>query len=357
MENLQNIYSEQVQQLRDYALFFIDTDGFIRTWNAGVQHLLGFSPEEWLGQHAAMIFTPEDQAVYLAESEMRLASEEGTASDIRWHKRKDGTDIFAHGVISAVRGPSGELRGFTKVISDETDRKRLEDSLVQANAALEHFAYAASHDLQEPLRTIGSFAQLLVKQQGDQLSPRGREYLSFITSAVSRMGTLIDDLLSYARAGVEPEPVVSVSLDEEAESAISQLAAAIAETSAIVTHDPLPVVTAQHTQMTRLFLNLIGNAIKYRAADRVPGIHIASVSDGQWTTISVADNGVGFAPEYAAKIFEPFARLHGKEYSGSGVGLTICRRIVERWGGRIWAESKPGEGSTFFFTLPRTPDA
>ena len=357
MENQSNIYGEQIEQLKDYAFFFIDTDGFIRTWNAGVQNLLGYSSEDWLDKHAAMIFTPEDQAVALAESEMRLAREEGSASDIRWHKRKDGTDIFANGVLSAVRGPSGDLRGYTKIISDETARKRLEDSLVQANAALEHFAYAASHDLQEPLRTIGSFAQLLVKQQGDQLSPRGREYLAFITSAVSRMGTLIDDLLAYARAGVEPEPVVAVSLDQEAESAISQLAAAISETGAIVTHAPLPVVTARHTQMTRLFLNLIGNAIKYRSPDRVPGIHIAAVSDDQWTTISVTDNGVGFAPEYAAKIFEPFARLHGKEYSGSGVGLTICRRIVERWGGRIWAESKPGEGSTFFFTLPRTPDA
>jgi PAS domain S-box-containing protein len=357
MENQQSIYGEQIEQLKDYAFFFIDTDGFLRTWNAGVEHLLGYTAAEWLDQHAAMIFTPEDQAVSLAESEMRVAREQGSASDIRWHKRKDGSDIFANGVLSAVYAPTGELRGYTKIIADETDRKRLEDSLVQANAALEHFAYAASHDLQEPLRTIGSFAQLLVKQQGDQLSPRGRDYLAFITGAVSRMGTLIDDLLAYARAGVEPEPVVSVSLDQEAESAISQLAAAIAETSAIITHDPLPVVPARHTQITRLFLNLIGNAIKYRAADRVPAIHIASVEDAQWTTISVADNGVGFAPEYAAKIFEPFARLHGKEYSGSGVGLTICRRIVERWGGRIWAESKPGEGSTFSFTLPRTPDA
>ena len=173
----------------------------------------------------------------------------GSASDIRWHKRKDGTDIFANGVLSAVRGPSGDLRGYTKIISDETARKRLEDSLVQANAALEHFAYAASHDLQEPLRTIGSFAQLLVKQQGDQLSPRGREYLAFITSAVSRMGTLIDDLLAYARAGVEPEPVVAVSLDQEAESAISQLAAAISEdrrhshpTGSVPSHMPATIM-------------------------------------------------------------------------------------------------------------------
>jgi signal transduction histidine kinase len=168
------------------------------------------------------------------------------------------------------------------------------------------------------------------------------------------MNTLIQDLLAYARAGVGNEPAVTASLDEEVESAISQLAGAIQDAGAIVTHDPLPTVTGEHSQITRLFLNLIGNAIKYRAASRPPEIHVALVSDDEkWVTISVADNGIGFKQEYAEKIFSPFTRLHGREYSGSGVGLTICRRIVDQFGGRIWAESRPGEGSTFYFTLPR----
>jgi light-regulated signal transduction histidine kinase (bacteriophytochrome) len=229
----------------------------------------------------------------------------------------------------------------------------LEDSLITANTALEHFAYAASHDLQEPLRTIGSYAALLLRQPDVQLSPAGTEYLAFITDAVARMNALIQDLLTYARAGVGNEPALAASLDEEAELAFSQLAGAIHESGATVTHDPLPSITAERTQITRLFLNLIGNAIKYRATDRPPEIHISASKGDKWVTISVADNGVGFAPEHAETIFAPFKRLHGREYSGSGVGLTICRRIVERWGGRIWAESKPGEGSTFHFTLPR----
>jgi PAS domain S-box-containing protein len=354
MENEDSLYRRQIEQLKDYAMFFIDKDGIIRTWNAGVEHLLGYSESEWVNQHTSIIFIPADQAVTLCDAEITAATTKGTASDIRWHKKKDGTELFANGVISAVYSPSGELQGFTKIISDETARKQLEDSLMRANSALEQFAYAASHDLQEPLRTIGSYAQLLARQHCEQISPAGVEYLGYITSAVTKMNTLIQDLLAYARAGVGNEPAVTASLDEEVESAISQLAGAIQDAGATVTHDPLPTVTGEHSQITRLFLNLIGNAIKYRAADRVPEIHVALASeDEKWVTISVADNGIGFKQEYAEKIFSPFTRLHGQEYSGSGVGLTICRRIVDQFGGRIWAESRPGEGSTFYFTLPR----
>jgi len=171
------------------------------------------------------------------------------------------------------------------------------------------------------------------------------------------MNTLIQDLLVYARVGVANAPPAPASLDEDAEAALSQLTGVIQETGASVTHDPLPVVTTERHQITRLFLNLISNAIKYRSAERAPKIHMsAKPLDDRWTTISVADNGIGFASEYAEKIFEPFTRLHGPEYSGSGVGLAICRRIVERWGGRIWAESRPGEGSTFHFTVLRSQE-
>ncbi len=355
MENQENLFRLQVEQLKDYAMFFIDKSGVIKTWNAGVEHLLGYSESEWINQHTSIIFVPADQAATLCESEIATATAKGTASDIRWHRKRDGTELFANGVINAVYDSSGELQGFTKIISDETARKQLEDSLIRANSALEQFAYAASHDLQEPLRTIGSYAQLLVRQQSNQLSPTAIECLGYITSAVAKMNTLIQDLLTYARAGVGNEPPVTASLDEEVESALSQLGGAIQDAGATVTHDPLPTITGEHRQITRLFLNLIGNAIKYRAPDRPPEVHVSAVSDDdKWITISVADNGIGFKQEYADKIFNPFTRLHGQEYSGSGVGLTICKRIVDQLGGRIWAESKPGEGSTFYFTLPRS---
>ena len=353
MDTDRNLFAAQLTQLQHYAVFFIDVNGIIRTWNSGVERLFGYSESEWIGQHASIIFTPADEAVDLCESELGIAREKGVASDIRWHQRKDKTELFANGVLETVKDQSGNLLGFTKIVSDETERKRLQDSLLELNAALEHFAYAATHDLQEPLRTVRSFAQLLLRREGDGLSAGGREHLDYIMRAVARMSTLITDLLTYARAGIDKQPAVSISLDDEVEAAISQLAASIDEAAAMVTHDPLPQVTVEHSQVTRLFLNLISNAIKYRMPERKPHIHVsvAGVSNG-FATVAVRDNGIGFSQEYSEKIFEPFARLQRDQSSGSGVGLTICRRIVERSGGRIWAESTPGEGSTFFFTLP-----
>lgn len=354
MENYEDdLYRTQVRQLRQYAIFLIDLDGHNRTWNAGVEDLLGYSEAEWIGTHACVIFTPADKAVELCKAEMDLAREQGWVSDIRWHRRKDGTEFFANGVISATYDTSQKLIGFTKVISDETSRKQLQDSLVESNSALEHFAYGASHDLQEPLRTIGSYAELLVRQHRGELSQEGSEWLGFIVKAVAKMNVLIHDLLTYARVGVEKEPAVSISLDQDMELATSQLAHAIEESGAAVTHDPLPTVTAERSQMTRLFLNLIGNAIKYRSSDRPPQIHVSARPEDNFWIISVEDNGVGFEQKYAEVIFNPFKRLHGREYPGSGVGLAICRRIVERHGGKIWAESTPGQGSIFRFKLPQ----
>ncbi|MGI8962830.1 MAG: PAS domain-containing sensor histidine kinase [Bryobacteraceae bacterium] len=343
----------QIRQLKQYAIFFIDLDGRIRTWNAGVEHLLGYSEIEWIGSHACVIFTPADKAVELCNAEMTIAREQGWVSDIRWHRKKDGTEFFANGVISATYDESHTLIGFTKIVSDETSRKQLQDSLIESNSALEQFAFAASHDLQEPLRTIGSYAELIVRVHGGELNQEGSEWLDFIVKAVERMNVLIRDLLLYARVGVEKETAVSISLDQDVESATSQLARAIEESGAAVTHDPLPTVMAERSQITRLFLNLIGNAIKYRSPDRPPQIHISARPDEKYWIISVEDNGVGFEQQYAEAIFSPFKRLHGREYPGSGVGLAICRRIVERYGGRIWAESTVGRGSVFYLKLPQ----
>src|SRR4051794_15445138 len=175
-----DLLAAQSTQLSEYALFLMDLNGFIQTWNAGVERLFGYSREEWIGQHASIIFTPGDKAMALCEAELGIAQEKGKASDIRWHRRKDGTELFANGVIETVRDDFGSLVGFTKIVSDETERKRLQESLIQANAALEHFAYAASHDLQEPLRTARSFAQLLLRDAGTQLSSDGGQYLGYI---------------------------------------------------------------------------------------------------------------------------------------------------------------------------------
>ena len=349
----QQLYFMQVRQLREYAMFFIGLDGCIMTWNKGVEHLLGYTEEEWIGRDTSMIFTAADKAAGLGKAEMELARQNGFASDIRWHQRKDGSELFANGVLSTVYDATGALIGFTKIISDETSRKHLEDSLLESNSALEHFAYAASHDLQEPLRTIGSCAELTVRQHANELGESGRQSLEFIVKAVSRMKSLIDSLLTYARVGTEKEPAIVMSLDEDVEIAMAQLASALEESGVEVTHDPLPHVVAAHTQIVRLFQNLISNAIKYRSPDRKPTAHVSARLEGSYWVISTADNGIGFEQKQGELVFAPFKRLHGGKYSGSGVGLAICRRIVENHGGRIWAESTVGKGSTFHFTLPR----
>ena len=348
-----DLYRIQVRDLRGYAMFTLDAQGIILTWNSGVESLLGYAEQEWVGQHACMIFVPEDACREVCEAEMRTSEENGFAADIRWHRRKDGSQLFANGFMNAVRDDAGTLIGFTKILSDETARKQLQDSLTESNAALEQFAYVASHDLQEPLRTMGVYAQLLAKQYKGKLDADADMFIDHIVTASKRMSTQVKDLLTYARTATEIGRPSSIALDEDLEAAISQLTQAIEESGATITHDPLPTMQVDRGQMVRLFQNLVSNALKYRHHGQSPRVHIGAEQSGQEWIISVQDDGIGFDPKYATNIFTPFKRLHtAGEYPGTGVGLAICRRIVEAHGGRIWAESKPGEGATFRFTLP-----
>ena len=348
-----DLYRYQVREVSEYAMFMLDPQGHLLSWNAGVERLLGWSEEEWLGQHARMIFTPAEKAVEVCESEMRKALEKGSATDIRWHRRKDGSEFFANGFMNVIRDEAGTVIGFVKILSDETARKELQDSLSESNAALEQFAYVASHDLQEPLRTMSAFSQLLTKKYDGKLDSEADKYLAFIVDASQRMSDLVRDLLEYARAATEEERPSSVALDEDLEAALTHLTQAVEESGASITHDPMPTIQVDRGQMVRLFQNLIGNALKYRKPDQPPKIHVSAEQIGREWVFTVQDNGIGFDPEYVGTIFMPFKRLHQVgEYPGSGVGLAICKRIVESHGGRIWAESKPGEGATFRFTLP-----
>jgi PAS domain S-box-containing protein len=348
-----DLYRMQVRELRGYAMFMIDPQGILTSWNAGVENLLGYSEQEWVGKHASIIFTPEDKAVEVCESEMRLAEETGNATDIRWHRHKNGSEFFANGFMNALRDDQGALIGYAKILSDETARKQLQDSLTESNSALEQFAYVASHDLQEPLRTMSAYAQLLTDNYHGKLDAEADLFLDFLLSASARMSTLVRDLLDYARHTTEEERPSSIALDEDLEAALTHLDQAIKESGASVTHDPMPTLRVDRGQMVRLFQNLIGNAVKYRKPNIAPTVHLsAEQREAEWV-ISIRDNGIGFDPEHASTIFEPFKRLHtAEEYPGTGVGLAICRRIVQAQRGRIWAESRSGEGTTLFFTLP-----
>jgi PAS domain S-box-containing protein len=352
-QDLARLYRLQVRELEDFAMFLHTPEGRITTWNSGVEHTLGYTEQEWLGQQASIIFTEEDRAAGIPEQEMRTAAAQGRATDVRWHVRKDGTRVYMTGVLKALRDEEGKLLGYSKVFFDDTPRKQLEDALTQSNADLQQFAFVASHDLQEPLRTVSSFAELLRRRYRSQLDPEADTMLGFLVEATQRMSRLISDLLAYSQLGRSESRTTSVHLDEDLETALSLLRTSIEQADAVITHDPLPNVALDRNQMVRLFQNLLGNAIKFRKPDDPPRIHISAERQGQEWIIRVADNGIGFAPEQAEAIFAPFKRLHStKEYPGSGIGLAACQRIVERYGGRIGAESKVGEGSTFWFTIP-----
>jgi len=241
----------------------------------------------------------------------------------------------------------------------EKQRKQAEEVLAQraaelarSNAELEQFAYVASHDLQEPLRMVASYTQLLAKRYEDKLDADARDFIAYAVDGASRMQALIADLLNYSRVGTRGKPFQPVNCDAILERTLVALKLAMSEGGAVVTHDPLPTVMGDDVQLGQLFQNLLANAIKFRS-QQPARIHVSAERDGNAWRFSVQDNGIGIAPEYSERIFMIFQRLHSKgEYPGTGIGLAICKKIVERHGGRIGVNSQPGSGAIFFFTIP-----
>jgi len=223
--------------------------------------------------------------------------------------------------------------------------------LIRANDELRQFAYAASHDLREPLRTVGSYTQLLKRRLQDKLDDEGREFMNYILDSVRRMDLLVSDLLAYShQLSAKPQPLSPVQSEAVLEGVLLNLGGSIRESGTEVTHDPLPIVLSEFVQLGQVFQNLIANSIKYRSPDP-PKIHIAAEeTDDEWV-FSFSDNGIRIDPHYHEQIFGLFKRLHGREYPGTGMGLALCKRIVERGGGRIWVESELGNGATFHFTV------
>jgi PAS domain S-box-containing protein len=279
--------------------------------------------------------------------------------DVEKHQNPKGEKLYVHVLKAPVLDASGTVVGTQTIFWDETERKRAEEALAEtaedlerSNRELELFAYVASHDLQEPLRMVASYTQLLARRYKDKLDGDAREFITFAVDGAIRMQKLINDLLMYSRVGTKGKPFEATDGESVFHAVISNLKIAIQESGAVVTHDPLPTVLGDTVQLIQLFQNLIGNAIKFRGKEP-PEIHVGVGKKGDEWIFSVRDNGIGIDPQYFDRIFVIFQRLHTRdEYPGTGIGLAVGKKIVERHGGRIWVESEPGKGATFFFTMP-----
>jgi PAS domain S-box-containing protein len=313
------------------------------------QPLERFIPQRFRAAHAEHVWKFSESG-----TTTRSLEKQGTLMALR----ADGEEFPMEASISHTRVGARPL--FTVILRDITERRRAEEKLAEkmeelarSNADLEQFAYVASHDLQEPLRMVSSYTQLLMRRYGDRLDGDAREFTAYIVDGATRMKQLIEDLLAYSRVGTKGKEFKPVPVESALRRAIVNLRAAIEESGAAVTYDTLPVVHGDDMQLAQLFQNLIGNALKFRSAS-VPRIHVSSIDKKEQSEIVVADNGIGIEAQYFERIFMVFQRLHNKgEYPGTGIGLAICKKVVERHGGSIWVESKPGEGSAFHFTLPK----
>jgi PAS domain S-box-containing protein len=351
-----------VSNVKDYAILMLDRQGNVASWNEGAERMKGYRAEEIIGQHFSRFYPIEDIRLGKPAFELEEVARVGRFEDEAWRVRKDGSRFFASVVTTALHDKTGLLRGFGKITRDITERRRSEEHLAKtaedlkrSNDQLEQFAYVASHDLQEPLRMVASYTQLLAKRYQGRLDSDADEFIAYAVDGCNRMQGLIRDLLTYSRSGTESKLLNEISSEIALKEALTNLRVSIEESGAIVTHDLLPAITTDDTQLMQVLQNLIGNAIKYRGA-AVPLVHVSATKNGgkEWI-FSVRDNGLGIAPQYFERIFIIFQRLHGRqEFNGTGIGLAICKKIVERLGGRIWVESQLEKGSTFYFSLPES---
>jgi PAS domain S-box-containing protein len=348
----------------------VGLDGRWLRFNDAVCAITGYSREELKSKTFADITHPDDLDADWALARRVASGEIPTYSIEKRYFRKDGSIVWVTLTVSLLRDTAGAPQCYISVIEDITGRKLAEtalrkaaeelrssnEALERSNEDLERFAFMASHDLQEPLRMITTYSQLLIKTYPGQFDSEAKMFVSNIREATGRMRDLLADLLAYAEIGSHPEmPPEGVDLNLIIDYVRQNLKASIEETGAMITSDPLPILRANVRLFTSLLQNLVANAIKYRS-ERPPRIHISvQETDGE-LQFAVADNGIGIEPEYHERIFELFKRLHGKAIPGTGVGLAICKRVVESYGGRIWVESRVGDGAIFFFSLPSLTD-
>jgi len=328
-------------------------EGHIDYFNERWYEYTGFGHDEPGDASWQRILHPDDVRRASEAWAMSVSTAEPFQQELRFWDRQEKRWRWFIGRALAVRDSSGAVSKWFGTSTDIDAQKHVQDELRRANKDLEQFAFSASHDLQEPLRSIRIYGDLLHKRYSHKLDGQAFEFLEYLRDAATRMQELVRDLLEYTQVARVEAPTEHASAEHALSIALANLTAAVAETGATISREPMPSVPVHETHLRQLFQNLIGNALKYRHAARPPAVHIGAEQRGGLWILSVRDNGIGIAPQYKEHIFGLFKRLHTEdEYSGTGIGLAICQRIVERYQGRIWVESQPGEGSTFFVALP-----
>jgi PAS domain S-box-containing protein len=348
--------------ITDYAILVLDPEGNVAMWNDGARKLKGYEADEIVGRNFSIFYTQEDQAEGVPQETLRMAASEGTFEDESLRVRKDGSTFWASQVVSAIRDAEGGLTGFVKVTRDITARKAVEDEiqdyverLRRSNQELDDFAYIASHDLKEPIRGLSNNAKFLQEDFAEVVGDGGRRRLDRMIYLCSRMEALVDDLLYFSRLSRQDLAVQKVDLNGVVRDIELMMETTLREKNAtIAIPQPLPTIVCDVPRITEVFRNLITNAVKYndKPVKRVE-VGVAS-GEGETRVFYVRDNGMGIEQRFFSDVFRIFKRLNEEDDSvkGTGVGLTFVKKIIERHGGRIWLESEPGQGTTFFFTLP-----
>ena len=368
----------------DDAVISKDLHSIIKSWNKGAERIFGYTAEEVIGRSIELLIPPDlkhEETQIL--DRIRRGDRIEHYETIRMHK--DGKRIPISLSVSPLKNAADEIIGAAKIARDITEKKLAEEEmyrlnghleervrertrelekanaqlsgqtekLIRTNAELERFAYVSSHDLQEPLRMISGFTQLLAQRYQGKLGTDADDFIRYAVEGADRMSRLIKDLLRYSLLGMEEMRSAPVDFEELWARAVMDLKVSIEKSGAVLTHDPLPTIMGDATQLGQVVQNLLANAIKFTRA--APQIHVWAERKGQEWVFGVRDNGIGIEPEYTARIFEVFQRLHSRnEYSGTGIGLAICKKVIDAHGGRMWLESEYGKGSTFYFSLPDT---
>lgn len=346
--------SRALLQAAPDGILLVDRDGRIMLANEACARIFGYGADELVGQLIEIVVPEYIRSRHATLRDGFFSSPHtrpmGAGLDLV-AARKDGSTIPVE--ISLSPFDFAERSGAIAVVRDVTEQRRLTTELKRSNEELEQFAYVASHDLQEPLRMVSGYSQLLKRRYADQLDAEAQEFLDFAVGGVKHMQSLIQDLLAFSRLSTHGKPFAHVDLSDVMEQVKTNLQVTIQEAAARIDVGALPTVRGDRTQLIQLLQNLTSNALKFRRLDASPRLRLAAIRDGAFWQLSLSDNGIGIEPEYRERIFVIFQRLHTREtYPGTGIGLAICKKVVERHGGRIWIESTVDLGTTFFFTFP-----